>query len=99
MTSPLTRLTNQWREEVELLRRRGASDVAIALESCANELEAAQREWELEELKISEASAECGKSASQLRRDVQNGKLGVVSDSGPMKVRRRDVLKLHKGGV
>ncbi len=99
MTSPVTRLTNQWRSEAEVLRRRGAADIATAVESCADELEVTQREWELETLAIRDAAAECGKSASQLRRDVQDGKLGVVSDSGPMKVRRRDVLKLHKGGV
>ncbi len=99
MTSSLTRLTNQWRNEAEVLRRRGAADIATAVEFCADELEVAQREWELETLAIRGAAAECGKSASQLRRDVQAGKLVVVNDEGPMKVRRCDVLQLSKGGV
>ena len=95
MTSPLTRLTNQWRNEAKLLRKRGAPNSATAVESCADELEVAQREWELETLPIRDAADECGKSASQLRRDVQAGKLVVVNDEGPMKVRRSDVLELR----
>ena len=87
----------RWRSEVEILRRRGAVDIATAVESCADELEAAEKQWELESLSLTDAAAETGKSAGQLRRDVKSGKLATVSD-GPMKVRRVDVLRLHQGG-
>jgi len=98
VTSPVTQLTNQWRNEAELLRRRGAADIATAVESCADELEAAEKEWQLESLSLNDAAAETGKTAGQLRRDVKNGKLARSNSDGPMKVRRCDVLRLHQGG-
>lgn len=97
MMGPIPKLLSGWRSEVEILRKRGASGIADAIESCVNDLEAAEKEWELESLSLDDASREVGKSAGQLRRDVKSGKLATVSD-GPMKVRRGDVLRLHQGG-
>ena len=95
MTAPGRRLAEQWRKEAELLRRRGAAGQADALESCADDLETHVTEWELEELSAADAGQAVGKSASQIRRDVQGGKIPNVAAAGPMKVRRRDLLQLH----
>ena len=96
MTDIIRDIVERWRQEAEILRRRGASSNAETLDSCAAELHAVFYEWELEALLVRDAAAETGKSVSQLRRDVQHGKLENVSASGPIRVRRRDVLERNQ---
>ena len=95
MTLPAGSLATQWRNEADHLRRRGADAFARLLESCAEDLEVALTQWELEQLTVPEAAAETGKSKSQIWRDVQQGRLAKVNDESTIRVRRADVIRLH----
>ena len=74
-----------------MLRRRGAPQQADALESCADELEAALRQHEQEALTLQEASEESGYSYSALQKMVATGKLARVGNKHTPRVRRRDL--------
>lgn len=95
MMLPAGSLAAQWRTEADHLRRRGADAFARLLESCAEDLEVALTQWELEQLTVPEAAAETGKSKSQIWRDVQQGRLAKVDAEGAIRVRRADVFRLH----
>ena len=95
MTLPAGSLATQWRNEADQMRRRGADAFARLLESCAEDLEVALTQWELEQLTVPEAAAETGKSKSQIWRDVQQGRLAKVNDESTIRVRRADVIRLH----
>ncbi len=95
MTLPTGPLATQWRNEADQMRRRGADAFARLLESCAEDLEVALTQWELEQLTVPEAAAETGKSKSQIWRDVQQGRLAKVNDESTIRVRRADVIRLH----
>ena len=88
-------LAERWRLEAEGLRRRGANEAAQSLLSCAEDLEVALTEWELEQLSVPKAAAETGKSKSQIWRDVEQGRLAKVDNESPIRVRRGDVIRLH----
>ncbi len=68
-------LATQWRTDADTLRRRGAAAQAVALESCADDLEAAHREHALEALTLNVASQESGYSYSALQKKVASGEL------------------------
>ncbi len=78
---PLGALTARWRQEADLLRRRGAPAQADVLLACAAELDVAAREHELTQLSITRAAQESGYSPSRLRalfpgrRTVTRGEL------------------------
>ena len=87
MTGP-TDLTAQWRDEADTLRRRGASAQAVALESCADELEAALREHALQALTLNVASQESGYSYSTLQKKVASGELPNIGTRSRPRIRR-----------
>ena len=95
LESPITACVARWRQEAEALRRRGVQELPEIYESFVNDIEAALREWELEALLVRDAAKEGGKSMSQIRRDVQSGQLANVSQAGPIRIQRRDVLGLQ----
>ncbi len=91
MTSSLALLASQWRDEADTLRRRGAEVQAVALESCADDLEAAHREQALEALTLNEASQESGYSYSALQKKVASGELPNMGTKNCPRVRRGDL--------
>ena len=90
MTGP-TDLAAQWRTDADTLRRRGAEVQAVALESCADDLEAAHREHALEALTLNEAAQESGYSYSTLQKKVASGELPNMGTKNCPRVRRGDL--------
>ena len=84
-------LTTQWRSQVETLRKLGAGAQAAVLESCAEELEVALREHDLEALTLQGGSKESGYSYSALQKMVAKGKVPNVGDKNRPRVRRGDL--------
>ena len=62
-----------WRRQAKALRRYGGDTPAIALESCAAELETTLRERDETTLSLTEAARESGYSADHLGRLVRDG--------------------------
>lgn len=91
MTGPLTDLAEAWREDAEVLRRRGASGRAALLESCADELEAAVGASRVEAVTLEEASEIGGYSYSHLQHLVAEEKIPNVGKRGEPRIRRCDV--------
>ena len=97
MTGP-TDLAAQWRTDADTLRKRGAVAQAVAVESCADELERELARWEDQLLSITEAAAESGLSEETLRRQVRLGKLPAERRPGKnthLRIRRRDLCDLR----
>ncbi len=93
MTGP-TDLIARWRTDVATLRKRGAAAQAVALESCADELERELDSLENELLSIKEAAAESGYSEETLRRRVRKGEIAAERSNGKNshpKLRRGDL--------
>jgi hypothetical protein len=80
-----------WREEAAVLRRRGATEQAEVLESCADELERAVKLYETEELSLPEASRETGYTYAALQRMMSEGRLPNAGEPGKPRVRRADL--------
>ena len=91
MTSSMALLVSQWRHDADTLRKRGAEVQAVALESCAAELEEAYREHALEALTLTEATQESGYSYSALQKKVASGELSNVGTKNGPRVRRGDL--------
>ena len=84
-------LAARWRADAEVLRRRGASAQAEALESCASELERWERERALEMLTLQQAAQESRYSYSWLQRQIADGSIPNAGDKGRPRIRRRDL--------
>ncbi len=91
MNGGLAVLASRWRTDVATLRKRGAVAQAVAVESCADDLEAALREQALEALTLNEASQESGYSYSTLQKKVASGELPNVGSKNCPRVRRGDL--------
>ena len=92
LSSPAS-LPSRWRALAEQLCAYGAEAQAAVLSKCAEELEQAWREWELEALTIEEAAKEGGYSYSHLQHLVADGKIENVGGEGSPRIRRSDVPK------
>ena len=90
MTGP-TDLTAQWRDEADMLRRRGASAQAVALETCADDLEAALRERDETLLNLTEASRLSGYSGGHLSRMVRDGTIPNAGRPNAPRIRHSDL--------
>lgn len=77
-----------WRSDAQRLRAWGGSEVATALERCADELEAQTQAWEFTPLTLIEAAQESGYSAGHLRRLIRRGTLRDEGTNGMVQVRR-----------
>ena len=88
---PLFRPAERLREDAKTLHRRGADAQARALESAAEDLERAVKDWLREPLTTEKASAESGYSADHLRRLVREGKLPNAGTKGSIHIRRIDL--------
>ena len=94
------RLVSQWREEVDTLRKRGATAQAVTLESCADEMETALKDWQEQLLTPEQAARETGYSAEHLRRKVRAGQLSAERHKGAkshIKIRRGDLPTKSQG--
>jgi hypothetical protein len=65
--------------------------VAQAIRDCADELDTAITEWQLEALTLEQATRESGYSYGGLQRLVAEGKLENVGEEGSPRVRRADL--------
>ena len=86
-----------WRRQAKALRRYGGETPAVALESCAAELETTLRERDETTLSLTEAARESGYSADHLGRLVRDGKIPNVGRPGAPRIARRHLP--HKIGV
>ena len=83
----LRELAEGWRAEALVLRRRGATAQAEALESCVADHERVLGDWHTEELTLRQASEESGFSYSRL----QQMKHLQAGTSGSPRIRRCDL--------
>ena len=74
-----------WRTQAKALRRYGGETPAVALESCAAELETTLRERDETTLSLTEAARESGYSADHLGRD---GKIPNAGRPGAPRIAR-----------
>lgn len=88
--NPLHELVEAWREEADLLRRRGAPHQAETLESTAEELEDRLRELSLELLTLEEAARETGLAYDTMQRKV-GSEIPNAGETGNPRVRRADL--------
>ena len=77
-----------WRTQVKALRRYGGETPAVALESCAAELEATLRERDETTLSLTEAARESGYSADYLGRLVRDGRIPNAGRPGVPRIAR-----------
>ena len=85
------RLPGTWRRQAKALRRYGGETPAIALESCAAELEATLRDRDETTFSLVEAAQESGYSADHLGRLVRDGKIPNAGRPGAPRIARRDL--------
>lgn len=97
--SPLRRLSDEWREEAEMLRRRGADAQATALESAADDLEQAWKAWRQELLTVEQAASASGYSEAHIRRLLREGKIPNAGEEHHPRVRRADLPKKPGSGT
>lgn len=90
MLDCLTGQVEEWREEADLLRRRGAPRQADALESAADDLEERLEEWRLEALSLEQAARESGLAYDTVQRKVGE-ELPNAGEKGRPRVRRCDL--------
>lgn len=86
----LRSLAESWHQEADVLRKRGASGPAEALDSAADELEEQLREWSLELLTLEEAAREAGVSYDTMQRKVGR-QIPNAGEKGSPRVRRCDL--------
>ena len=77
-----------WRTQAKALRRYGGETPAVALESCAAELETTLRERDETTLSLTEAARESGYSADHLGRLVRDGKIPNTGRPGAPRIAR-----------
>lgn len=82
-------LVERWRADAEVLRRRGAEEVARVLEGCAEELEAFLESRRLEALSLQEAAAESGYAYDTLQRMVADDRIPNAGEKGDPRIERR----------
>ena len=91
-------LTQRWRDDAVLLRRRGAEAQATALESCASDLEEEGRRLSLETLTLEQAEGESGYSYGALQKMVADGRLPNAGGHHRPRIRRCDLPRKPSAG-
>ena len=86
-----TSLPDSWRSEADVLDRRGAPNQAEVLRSCADELEAYERERNLELLTLDAAADATGYTRNALEKQIQRGDLRNYGKQGHPRVRRGEL--------
>ena len=85
------KLPAAWRSRAKTLRRYGSEPPAIALERCAEELDATIRDRDETTYSLVEASRESGYTADHLGRLVRDGKIPNAGRLGAPRIARRDL--------
>ena len=85
------KLPAAWRSRAKALRRYGSESPAIALERCAEELDATLVERDETTYSLVEAARESGYSADHLGRLVRDGKIPNAGRRGAPRIARRDL--------
>ena len=89
----LLALCRKWRAKACVLQEYGDEQAANICELHASELETAWREYQLEPLTVTEASALSGFSQSHLYHCIEDGTLPNAGRRGAPRIRRTDVPK------
>lgn len=97
MTGFVAGLAARWRQEAALLRHRGAEPQAVALESCAAELETEAERHASELLPIGDAAAESGYSEERLRELVREARVPAQRSGRELRIRRADLPRRPPG--
>lgn len=79
---PVRATLARWREDADVLERRGHARTAETLRDCAEEIEYALRREARQRVTIAEAARLTGYSEKSLRRMVRNGKLPDLRPEG-----------------
>ncbi len=98
MSSPTT-LPSRWRTRATLFRDHADESVARAYEKCAEELEQARRESELEALTLKEAAEESGYTRSHLKRLLREQAIPNSGNEGETRILRSHLPKKPGQGV
>ena len=88
-----------WRRQAKALRWYGGDTPAVALESCAAELETTLRERDETTLSLTDAARESGYSADHLGRLVRDGKIPNVGRPGAPRIARRHLPRKRMAQV
>ena len=84
-------LPADWRRQAKALRRYGGETPAVAIERCADDLEATLRERDETTLSLVEAARESGYTRDHLGRLVRDGKIPNAGRPGAPRIARRDL--------
>jgi len=84
-------LPADWRKQAKALRRYGGETPAVALDRCADDLEATLVERDETTFSLVEAARESGYSADHLGRLVRDGKIPNAGRPGAPRIARRDL--------
>ena len=84
-------LPADWRKQAKALRRYGGETPAVALDRCADDLEATLVERDETTFSLVEAARESGYSADHLGRLVRDGKIPNAGRPGAPMIARRDL--------
>ena len=90
-------LPADWRTRAKILRHYGGETSAVALETCAVELETALRQRDDTNLTLTQAAGESCYSAAHLGRLVRDGKIPNSGRPGAPRIARGDLP--HKAGA
>ncbi len=82
-------LPADWRRQAKSLRRYGGETPAVAIERCADDLEATLRERDETTLSLVEAARESGYSRDHLGRLVRDGKIPNAGRPNAPRIARR----------
>ena len=84
-------LPADWRKQAKALRRYGGEMSAVALERCADDLDATIRERDETTLTLTEAGRESGYTREHLGRLVRDGKIPNAGRPGAPRIARVDL--------
>ena len=82
-------LPDSWQTQAETLREYGGETPAVALESCAAQLEAVRRQRDEATLTLTDAARESGYSTDDLGRLVRDGKIPNAGRPGATRIAHR----------
>ena len=85
------RLPADWRKQAKALRRYGGDTPAVALDRCADDLEATLVERDETTYSLVEAARESGYSADHLGRLVRDGKIPNAGRPGAPRIALKDL--------
>ncbi len=92
-------LPADWRKQAKALRRYGGETPAVALDRCADDLEATLRERDETTLSLVEAARESGYSRDHLGRLVRDGKIPNAGRPNAPRIARRHLPRKAPAAV